>query len=105
MTEKKAPLEKEIRAVCKEMAEFLIEKNKAYGNSASEPVGIFAKRLDTLSQIDVRIDDKLSRLKRGHEFPGDDTVKDLAGYLLLRRVIERQEAEKDEEFLFAHRGP
>ncbi len=82
-----APLEKEIRAVCDSMAEFLIAKNRAYGNSASEPIGIFAKRLDNLAQVDVRIDDKLNRLAKGSEYPGDDTVKDLAGYLLLRMVI------------------
>jgi hypothetical protein len=83
----KAPLETEIRKVCQELADFLVEKNRAYGNSAAEPVGIFAKRIDTLAQIDVRIDDKLSRLKRGSEYPGDDTVKDLAGYLILRMVV------------------
>lgn len=94
----KAPLEDEIRAVCDDMAEFLIEKNKAYGNSAAEPIGIFAKRLDTLAQIDVRIDDKLNRLARGSEYPGDDTVKDLAGYLLLRRVVEIQPVKDSEEF-------
>jgi hypothetical protein len=84
-----APLENEIRAVCQELADFLVEKNRAYGNSAAEPVAIFAKRLDRLAQIDVRIDDKLSRTKNGTEFPGDDTVKDLAGYLILRIVVSR----------------
>lgn len=91
----KAPLEKEIKAVCNEMAEFLIAKNAAYGNSAAEPVGIFAKRLDTLAQIDVRIDDKLNRMQKGHEYPGDDTVKDLAGYLLLRMVVSDIQPKKD----------
>lgn len=83
----KAPLENEIRVICNQMAEFLIEKNAAYGNSAAEPVSIFAKRLDNLAQIDVRIDDKLSRMSRGHEYQGDDTIKDLAGYLLLRMIV------------------
>ena len=79
----------EIRAVCADMAEFLVEKNKAYGSAVADPIGIFAKRVDRLAQIDVRIDDKLKRLSDGHEYPGDDTVKDLAGYLLLRMVVER----------------
>lgn len=69
------------------MAHFLVEKNRAYGNSVAEPSAIFAKRLDPLAQIDVRIDDKLSRLQRGSEYPGDDTIKDLAGYLILRIVV------------------
>lgn len=85
--ESKAPLENEIRAMCQEMADFLVEKNKSYGNSVSQPISVFAKRLDKLAQIDVRIDDKLNRLKNGQEFPGDDTIKDLAGYLILRMVV------------------
>lgn len=67
-----------------------MKKNKAYGNSAAEPVGIFAKRLDTLAQIDTRIDDKLNRLMKGSEYPGDDTIKNLAGYLILRMIVKEQ---------------
>jgi hypothetical protein len=76
-----------IKAKCQELSEFLVEKNRAYGNSASDPLKVFAKRLDTLAQIDARIDDKLNRLAKGSEYPGDDTVKDLAGYLVLRMVV------------------
>lgn len=83
----KAQLEEEIRATCDKMADLLVEKNYSYGNSVAEPVQIFAKRIDTLAQIDVRIDDKLARLQKGKEFPGDDTVKDLAGYLILRMIV------------------
>jgi hypothetical protein len=82
-----APLERGIRQTCQDLADFLVDKNRAYGNSAGEPVRVFARRVDRLAQIDVRIDDKLSRLKKGSEFPGDDTVKDLAGYLILRMVV------------------
>ena len=89
-----AELKDHIRAVCTDMALFLEEKNAAYGNSVAEPVRAFAKGVPTLTQIDVRIDDKLSRLIRGHEFVGDDTVKDLAGYLLLRMAVQRLEAER-----------
>ena len=86
---KPSPMEKEIRAVCKELADFLVEKNRTYGNSVAEPINIFAKRFDKIAQIDVRIDDKLNRLAKGSEYPGDDTVKDLIGYLILRMVIEK----------------
>ena len=88
-----APLENEIRAKCAELADFLVEKNRAYGNSAAEPIGVFAKRLDTLAQIDTRIDDKLNRLAKGSEYPGDDTVLDLAGYLVLRMIVKEQQDE------------
>jgi len=86
-----APLEDEIRAECNELADFLVAKNRAYGNSAAKPAGIFARRLDKLAQIDTRIDDKLNRLMQGSEYPGDDTVKDLIGYLILRRIVARME--------------
>lgn len=92
MTTKLSDIQNEILLVCEELGEFLVEKNKSYGNSAAEPVGIFAKRLDPLAQIDVRIDDKLSRLQKGTEYPGDDTVKDLAGYLILHMVVKRCQA-------------
>lgn len=88
-------MEHTLRKVCNDMAEFLIEKNRAYGNSAAEPIGVFAKRLGTLAQIDVRIDDKLNRLAKGSEYPGDDTVKDLTGYLLLRMAVQSMEVKDD----------
>ncbi|WP_461521134.1 hypothetical protein [Porticoccus sp.] len=82
-----APLEKEIRAMCEEMAEFLVGKNRSYGNSAAQPVRVFAKGMSPTAQIDVRIDDKINRMMQGGEYPGDDTVRDLAGYLILRMIV------------------
>lgn len=75
-----------INQVCTEVRDLLISKNKSYGNSAADPIRIFS-HADPVEQINVRIDDKLSRLMRGTEHPGDDTVLDLIGYLILRRVI------------------
>jgi len=72
---------------CDEMKEFLIEKNESYGNSAFEPVGIFSTG-SAVENLCVRIDDKLSRLMGGEEFAGDDTIKDLCGYLILLMVAE-----------------
>jgi hypothetical protein len=45
-------------------------------------------RADAQEQLLVRIDDKLSRIARGHEFENDDTVLDLIGYLILLRVAQ-----------------
>ena len=80
--------EKEINAVCVEMSKFLIDKNRAYGNSALDPVRIFSKS-DNVEQLMVRIDDKLSRFARGTEFPGDNDIDDLLGYLVLLKVARR----------------
>ncbi|MCP3681577.1 MAG: hypothetical protein GY861_02710 [bacterium] len=71
---------------CEEMKEALLAKNESYGNSAGDPVRIFSKA-DTLEQINVRIDDKLSRIKRGKEYGAEDTEFDLEGYLALKRAI------------------
>ena len=79
-------MKEKIEQVCDEIKEMLIAKNQAYGNSAADPVRIFAKS-DTIEQINVRIDDKLSRIARGHEYENEDTELDLIGYLILKRVI------------------
>jgi hypothetical protein len=89
--ENKGPLEDEIRSACRELADFLCAKNRAYGNSVGKPIGVFARRADPLLAMDVRIDDKLNRLAHGSEYPGDDTVKDLAGYLILREIIAKKQ--------------
>lgn len=69
---------------CDELAERLIAKNAAYGNSALDPVRIFS-RASTEEQLLVRIDDKLSRLVRGTD-AGEDVIQDLLGYLVLLRI-------------------
>jgi len=81
-----------IAAVCDEIKAMLLAKNKAYGNSALAPLRIFS-RAETVEQLNVRIDDKLSRIARGSEFVGDDTELDLVGYLVLRRVAARLKEE------------
>lgn len=87
--EVETPFQRAIREECAALAEFLIAKNKAYGDSAAKPVRVFARGVSPKDQIFVRMDDKLSRLARGHEFDGDDTMLDLAGYIVLYRAIER----------------
>jgi len=81
-------LKKHIVIICDELKEFLLEKNKSYGNAVGDPIGIFAKNT-ALEQINVRIDDKLSRIKRGHEYGNDDTELDLIGYLIIKRAFQR----------------
>ena len=63
-----------------------LEKNAAYGGSALDPVRIFSTA-STTEQIRVRLDDKLSRLARGHA-AGEDVVLDLIGYLVLLLCAE-----------------
>ena len=82
-----------IEEECVMINDMLQEKNQAYGNSALDPVRIFSKAHPS-EQIRVRIDDKLSRLARGHGLDNeslDDTISDLIGYLILYRVARRLE--------------
>lgn len=86
---------KKIAAECDRIKAFLVEKNLKYGNSALEPVRIFSGA-DTVEQLLVRIDDKLSRMHRGSEFAGDDTTLDLIGYLILLRIATTNEEKGSE---------
>lgn len=81
--------EKKITEVMAGIEKMLIEKNRAYGDSALDPVRVFSKE-DAIEQLYVRIDDKLSRVQRGHEYPGDDTVFDLIGYLVLLLIAKER---------------
>ena len=70
-----------------EIAHMLIRKNIAYGNSALDPIRIFSKA-DAREQLHVRIDDKLNRLMKGTDYPGDNDIDDLIGYLVLLKIAK-----------------
>lgn len=74
-----------IASVCDEVRDMLLQKNRQYGNSALEPLRIFSKT-STFEQLNVRIDDKLSRIASAQEDDQEDAELDLIGYLLLKRV-------------------
>jgi len=88
----------EVNKVLDELGELLKFKNRAYGNSALKPVRIFSKA-SALEQLNVRIDDKLSRIQNQNQNgivdDGEDTEWDLMGYLVLKRIA--QKALKDED--------
>lgn len=85
---KKAPAGTEILYQCIRIANMLLEKNIAYGNSALSPIQIFAK-IPPGDQIDVRIDDKLNRIKNGSSYPGDNDLLDLVGYIVLKLIDQK----------------
>ena len=82
--------QKLIQKDCRHVEALLLKKNRAYGNSALDPIRIFSGA-DSTEQLMVRIDDKLNRL-RTRRIAGaksadiEDTVLDLIGYLHLLRV-------------------
>jgi hypothetical protein len=69
-----------------EIKDLLIEKNKKYGNSALEPLGVFSQ-LSAKEGLLVRIDDKLKRIKNGTlDRDDEDVINDLIGYLVLLKI-------------------
>jgi len=85
-----AQTQRDIRRVCSDLANMLIAKNQAYGDSALDPVRVFSHS-STVEQLLVRIDDKLSRLQRGSA-AGEDVEHDLLGYLVLLRIARERAA-------------
>jgi hypothetical protein len=79
----------DIVRVCTNISIMLQEKNAAYGDSALDPVRIFSKA-SPIEQLLVRIDDKLSRFARGTDYPGDNDIDDLIGYLVLLKIAKER---------------
>lgn len=73
---------------CEFIKKFLLEKNSKYGDSALEPLRIFSKA-SNVEQINARIDDKLTRMKNRLNNEDEDIVLDLIGYLILKRIAEK----------------
>jgi hypothetical protein len=91
-----------IREECDSIKRLLLEKNAKYGNSAIKPKRIFSKQ-NSIEQIKVRIDDKLSRIQNiGLLDSDEDTVKDLIGYLILLKVSQKV-SEIESEFNLEHK--
>lgn len=81
-----------IAAECDAIRDLLLRKHREYGNSVFEPVNIFAQA-DAIQQIEVRIDDKIKRIKTTRGMSDvkihEDTEQDLIGYLIILRVARR----------------
>lgn len=69
--------------------DLLLYKNKMYGDSALNPVGIFTKHLKSVPEntasILVRLDDKLGRVRNADTLRTND-VSDIIGYCTLLLV-------------------
>lgn len=83
----KTHFEDRVTKYCDDLAKMLIEKNKSYGDSVANPINVFSK-MKPIDQINVRIDDKISRIKRGNGFGDDNDELDLIGYLVLKQITE-----------------
>jgi hypothetical protein len=76
----------QVCVVLDEIRDLLIAKNRKYGNSALEPLGVFSQ-LSAKEGLLVRIDDKLKRIKNGSlERDDEDVINDLIGWFSLKRA-------------------
>lgn len=83
-----APFGIQVSNVLDQIEKMLIDKNKKYGNSALEPIGVFSK-LSPKEGLLIRIDDKLKRIKNGSlDKDDEDVINDLIGYLILLKISE-----------------
>jgi len=81
-----------IKAKCKSLEDLLLQKNAKYGNSALEPLNVFSAA-NAVAGIKMRIDDKLKRIKNaGLVDATEDTLQDLAGYLILLMIAKDNES-------------
>ena len=79
--------QKRITEICDEVKNVLLEKNRKYGDSALNPKRVFSKA-SPIEQINVRIDDKISRIMSAQDDDTEDAELDLVGYLILKRVAK-----------------
>ena len=69
-----------------------MEKNSKYGDAALDPLNIFSEA-NAVAGIKMRIDDKLKRIKNaGLVDATEDTLQDLAGYLILLMIAKDDES-------------
>lgn len=80
----------EIVAECLRLANFLLEKNQRYGDSALNPLRVHSSA-HVIEQLRVRMDDKLSRMIRG-QHAGEDPALDYVGYWVLLQIAEARDA-------------
>ena len=84
---------------CKQVADLLIQKNEAYGDSALNPAGIFSK-LKASEALKIRLDDKLKRIQNvGVSDETEDTLMDCAGYMVLLMIALDNESNNIQERL------
>lgn len=74
--------EEKIIEIVDAIKNLLLEKNKRYGDSALNPQNVFYKGNATQS-IEIRLDDKLSRIKNNNGNLRVNDISDIIGYCVL----------------------
>ena len=72
-------------------------KNAKYGDAALQPLKIFSKA-NAVTGIKVRLDDKLKRIQNaGLCDATEDTLQDIAGYIILLMIAKDNESHDIQE--------
>ena len=74
--------DREMEKLIDDLEEMLLRKNKAYGDSALNPIQVFSSIAPRM-QLRIRMDDKLNRWLTVKDEDWEDTLMDLAGYAVL----------------------
>lgn len=77
--------QEDLDKVLTKIRNILRDKNRKYGNAALNPSQTFG-RSDPIELINVRMDDKLSRIRNRQNDDDEDPELDLIGYLLLKQI-------------------
>ena len=86
-----------IKTKCKELEDLLLLKNAKYGDAALQPLNIFSKA-NAVAGIKVRLDDKLKRIQNaGLCDATEDTLQDIAGYIILLMIAKDNESHDIQE--------
>jgi len=81
-----------IKTKCKNLQDLLLSKNERYGDSALSPLNVFSSA-NASSGIKTRLDDKLKRIANaGLVEDTEDTLIDIAGYIILLMIAKDNES-------------
>lgn len=80
----------DLHEVLEDVRDLLVSKNRKYGDAALNPVQTFA-RVPPIELINVRMDDKLSRIRNRQTDDDEDPEADLLGYLLLKQIAKKRQ--------------
>lgn len=86
----------DVTEVLDKLGQMLYEKNRKYGDAALNPNQIFSSA-SPAELINIRIDDKLSRIKNRQTDEDEDPEWDLMGYLVLKHIAKMREASQQFE--------
>ena len=75
--------------------DFLLEKNKRYGDSALNPLSIFSKA-EPNNRLCRRIDEKLQRILNSEDGLRKNDVSDIMGYIILLLIDKNWTDFKDQ---------